>query len=263
MVDTSKVFVVLDPTSMEQPSLVWGEKIALDMKKTRSLTVQLHVYCCLDPLESPTAVTRENTEIRREATAEWLERTVMHTRALGIPVETEVETDSDWRQAIVRAAGRVGANVVIKNLTQHTRLVRLVRETADWQSAAIKCKFNPVDAHSVVSGKSAASAQVAPYREGVIDLRERSPASWHRRQFRVLVGDKGSATAVSSRLLFAEDDLTLSRMEEDEGKMSTPGCLGKLQAQLGTYAQRLQEQVLMAKECEPWLATRRDGLDNS
>ena len=137
------------------------------------------------------------------------------------------------------------------------------RETADGQSAAIKCKFNPVDGHSVVSGKSAASAQVAPSREGVIDLRERSPASWHRRQFRVLVGDKGSATAVSSRLLFAEDDSTLSRMEEDEGKMSTPGCLGKLQAQLGTYAQRLQGQVLMAKECEPWHGTHRDGVDNS
>ena len=25
MVDATKVFVVLDPTSMEQPSLVWGE----------------------------------------------------------------------------------------------------------------------------------------------------------------------------------------------------------------------------------------------
>jgi hypothetical protein len=52
-------------------------------------------------------------------------------------------------------------------------------------------------------------------------------------------------------------------MEEDEGKMSTSGCLGKLQAQLETYAQRLQGQVLMAKECEPWHGTHRDGVDNS
>ena len=130
------------------------------------------------------------------------------------------------------------------------------RETADGQSAAIKRKFILVDGHSVVTGTSAASAQVSPCREGVIDLRERSPASWHRRQFRVLVGDTGSATAVSSRLLFAEDDSALSRMEEDEGKMSIPMCLGKLQAQLGTYTQRLQEQVLAAKECKPWHATQ-------
>jgi universal stress protein E len=134
MVDTTKVFVVLDPTSMDQPSLVWGEKIALDMKQQRSLTVQLHVYCCIDPTEG--TVTAEGTAEPRmvvESMGEWMERIVMHTRALGIPVETEVESDTEWRQAIVNAAKRVQSNVVIKNLTQHSRLVRLVRETADWQ----------------------------------------------------------------------------------------------------------------------------------
>ena len=172
----------------------------------------------------------------------------------------------DWDPFQVQVSGDIAGShaACVGGQEQNPSNISLTeRETADGQSAAIKCKFNPVDGHSVVPGKSAASAQVAPSREGVIDLRERSPASWHRRQFRVLVGDTGSATSVSSRLLFAEDDSALSRMEEDEGKMSTPGCLGKLQAQLGTYAQRLQEQVLMAKECEPWHGTHRDGVDNS
>ena len=134
MVDTTRVFVVLDPTSMEQPSLVWGEKIALDMKQQRQLTVQLHVYCCIDPTEgtSPAAAADDQGDAIKPM-SEWMERIVMHTRALGIPVETEVETDPEWRQAIVNAAKRVNADTVIKNLTQHSRLVRLVRETADWQ----------------------------------------------------------------------------------------------------------------------------------
>lgn len=133
MADTTKVFVVLDPTSMEQPSLVWGEKIALDMKQHRDLTVQLHAYCCIDPTEGATLSAGEVQSASAQSVSEWLERVVMHTRALGIPVETEVEVNPEWRQAIVAAARRVNSNVVLKNLTQHSRLVRLVRETADWQ----------------------------------------------------------------------------------------------------------------------------------
>ena len=133
MADTTKVFVVLDPTSMEQPSLVWGEKIALDMKEHRSLTVQLHVYCCIDPAEGAAAGDDGAQAASLKSVAEWLERMVTHTRAQGIPVETEVEAEAQWRQAIVNAAQRINCNVVIKNLTQHSRLVRLVRETADWQ----------------------------------------------------------------------------------------------------------------------------------
>jgi universal stress protein E len=121
---------------MEQASLEWGEKIALDMKEHRSQEVHLHVYCCINH-KSVSAVPNGEFEQIEQATIkrvdEWVQRLVMHTRTLGIPVETEVEWDADWRQAIVAAAKRQKSNVVIKNLTQHARLVRLVRDTADWQ----------------------------------------------------------------------------------------------------------------------------------
>jgi universal stress protein E len=136
MAGARKVFVVLDPTSMEQVSLEWGEKIALDMKEHRSEEVNLHVYCCINH-KSVAPVPHGDPEELERATVkrvdEWVQRLVMHTRALGIPVETEIEWESDWRAAIVAAARRQKSDVVIKNLRQHARLVRLVRDTADWQ----------------------------------------------------------------------------------------------------------------------------------
>lgn len=127
MTDATRVFVVLDPTSMEQASLIWGERIALDMRQQRGLDVQLHAYCCIDPDEGQT----DAQAVQR--VTHWVERIVTHTRTLGVTVATEVESNAQWRQAIVAAAQRAEANVVIKNLTQHSRLVRMVRETADWQ----------------------------------------------------------------------------------------------------------------------------------
>jgi len=62
----------------------------------------------------------------------WLERLVAETRAEGMEVETEVEWNDNWRQAIVAAAARQSADIVVKNMTQHSRFVRLVRETSDW-----------------------------------------------------------------------------------------------------------------------------------
>ena len=134
MAEPRKLFVVLDPTSMEQASLEWGEKIALDMKERQES--HIHVYCCINH-KSVAAVPHGEFEEVEKATIgrveEWVQRIVMHTRTLGVTVTTEVEWDSDWRNAIVAAAKRQKADVVIKNLTQHARLVRLVRDTADWQ----------------------------------------------------------------------------------------------------------------------------------
>ena len=131
-----EIFVVLDPTSMEQPSLDWGERMALDLMEQRSRNVQLHVYCCVN--ETSVVVPAKNdAEVgEKEAVARidsWIQRLTLHTRNLGITVDTEVEWKPDWRAAIVAAARRRGSELVIKNLTQHSRLVRWVRDTSDWR----------------------------------------------------------------------------------------------------------------------------------
>jgi universal stress protein E len=121
---------------MEQASLDWAEQVGLAFKEHRSIDVELHVYCCIN--ESSVSVvpgdddelTRADTEARVGA---WMERLVAHSRGLGLAAKTEVEWNPDWRTAIGKAATRAAATLVVKNMTQHSRLVRLVRETADWQ----------------------------------------------------------------------------------------------------------------------------------
>lgn len=136
MVDSTKIFVVLDPKVMEQAALTWGEKIALDLKKYRSDDARLHVYCCID---DEAASPRRGEDLAeavaaaQERVRHWIERLVVHTRSSGIDVAIEVEWNKDWRKAIVAAVARNGSDVVIKNMTQHARLVRLLRDTADWR----------------------------------------------------------------------------------------------------------------------------------
>jgi len=136
MVNSTKIFVVLNPKIMEQAALTWGEKIALDLKKHRSDHARLHVYCCID--DEATSLRREE-DLDEAATAaqrrvrQWIGRLVMHTRSLGIDLTIEVERNENWRSAMVAAVARNGSDVVIKNMTQHARLVRLLRDTADWR----------------------------------------------------------------------------------------------------------------------------------
>lgn len=132
----TELFVVLDPKSMEQPCLERAEKTALFMNEHRSLDARLHVYCCVNHKSVVPARYEEFDRVEAETVKRvdaWVQRLVMQTRAQGIPVETEVEWDTDWRAAIVRAVKRREPAVALKNLTQHTRITRLVRETADWQ----------------------------------------------------------------------------------------------------------------------------------
>lgn len=129
-----RIFVVLDPHSMEQAALEWGEKIALALKEHRSYDVTLHVYCCMNEESSSGTTTASKKEAHAQDQLEqWIQRLVSKTRSLGIGVNTETEWAENWRNAITDAVVRSESNLVVKNLTHHSRLVRLTRKTADWQ----------------------------------------------------------------------------------------------------------------------------------
>lgn len=133
MTDT-KIFIVLDPLSMEQVALEWGEKIALEFMERRSLDVVLHVYCCMNEEGGADgAVWQKADQNAQDHLERWVQRLLAHTRSLGIGVDTEIEWADDWRKAIVDAIARSESNLVVKNMTHHSRLVRLTRQTADWQ----------------------------------------------------------------------------------------------------------------------------------
>lgn len=134
MTEQAKVFVVLDPTCMEQAALEWGEQIVREYN-IRGQDAAVHAYCCING-ESVAMVPGRDAAAVRQATedrvAAWLERLVAATRSEGIEISTEVEWSEDWRNAIVAAAKRQNTALVVKNLTQHSRFTRLVRETSDW-----------------------------------------------------------------------------------------------------------------------------------
>jgi nucleotide-binding universal stress UspA family protein len=120
---------------MEQAALEWGEQIAREFGSRRATEITLHVYCCINAesvamaFPDDSAHARAETEKRVHA---WLERLVASPRADGLAVETEVEWHDDWRRAMVVAAERCGSVLVVKSMTQHTRFVRMIRETSDW-----------------------------------------------------------------------------------------------------------------------------------
>lgn len=136
MADTGKIFVILDPTTMEQPSLVMAESIAQDFNAQRSEAATVHVYCCVDEKsirDEPGVEWSQACADTRERAGEWVERIVTPTRSLGLTVDTEVEVSKDWRKAIVAALARQNCVLAIKGMSQHPRLRRLFRETTDWQ----------------------------------------------------------------------------------------------------------------------------------
>ena len=131
-----RLFVVLDPTVMEQASLDWAEQVALAFKAHRDIEVALQVYCCIND-DSVAVVPADNANAIQHGTQarvrSWIERLVTHTRSLGLEAQIEIEWNADWRKAIGEAATRCGATLVVKNMNQHGRFMRLVRETSDWK----------------------------------------------------------------------------------------------------------------------------------
>jgi len=135
MPESTKVFVVLDPTCMEQAALETGVGVVKKLKECRGIEAQLHVYCCINAESVALVPGKDEAQIRAATIARvsgWLERLVLSIRSEGIAVETEVEWVDDWRKAIAVAASRQSSTIVLKNMTQHSRFVRLVRDTSDW-----------------------------------------------------------------------------------------------------------------------------------
>jgi universal stress protein E len=133
MAEKNRVFVVLDPTCMEQAALEWGEQIARQFGASQDTV--LHVYCCVNEDSVAMVATDDSAHAQVETEKRvraWVDRLVVQPRADGLEVETEVEWHHDWRKAIVVAAERAGSALVVKNMNQHTRFVRMVRETSDW-----------------------------------------------------------------------------------------------------------------------------------
>ena len=131
MADLEKIFVILDPTSMEQRSLIMAEGIA-----KRGRASALHVYCCISEklIREESGVDPEQSRIDKlERVTSWIERLVAPTSALDLHVDIEVEISKDWRKATVAAVARQNCVLAIKSMSPQKKMTRLFRDTSDWQ----------------------------------------------------------------------------------------------------------------------------------
>lgn len=136
MTDARRIFVILDPTTMNQPSLVMGETIAEDFRASGSSDVSLDLYACIaeDTVRMPPGMDEQTARAEELSRIEsWAERLAERGRSLGFAVATEVEIQPNWREAITQALARQPCTLAIKNMTEQSRLTRWVRQTSDWR----------------------------------------------------------------------------------------------------------------------------------
>ena len=119
-----KLFVVIDPTRMIQPALIKGEWIAAEGNAS------LCLYCCI--FDERYADDEKQQQIEIELTQEWLERLATRGREKGLKVDTQVEWNANWRDAIVDAATAARSHLVIKRASRHSAMGRRLMKTSDW-----------------------------------------------------------------------------------------------------------------------------------
>lgn len=123
--ETAKILVVYDPTTVAQPALARAAFIAEREK------VHIHLFSCIysdlgktgDASAQRKKLLIAQQEIVTEAAAFLVEK--------GIEVTTEVEWAEDWYQAVVRASVNTHAALVLKASYRHSATQRLLKPTSD------------------------------------------------------------------------------------------------------------------------------------
>lgn len=120
------IFLVFDPTRDEQPALDRLRAVAAE------LSTGVHIYACIHAdLEGQQDA---ETSISNRLTAQWhlLEAAATSLGEKGVAVTTEVEWQQDWYQAVVAAARKQQADLVLKSSYRHSAGERILNKTSDW-----------------------------------------------------------------------------------------------------------------------------------
>ncbi len=117
----SKIMVVIDPTTEQQPAFERG------LDSARMTSASLHLYLCVSAENrdaDPAAARLEYQPL--------LDALSARAEAGGVTTVTELEQAVDWRREAVSAAARCGASMVFKGSFDHSSVDRQKRQTADW-----------------------------------------------------------------------------------------------------------------------------------
>lgn len=121
------LFVVIDPTTQSQRALKRAEQLAVDTG------AQLHLFCCQYQQDLSKFESRKDAkhDVLNEA-RDRLEALAQPLRDEALQVNCEVYWNQDWQNSIVRAASRVGADLILKSSEPHSYLQRHLQKTSDF-----------------------------------------------------------------------------------------------------------------------------------
>lgn len=119
------IFVVYDPTRDEQPALDRVLTLVEDMP------ARAHVYACVSADLAGAEDEQDAIAGRLAAQKHLLEAAITPLLDKGVAVSTEVEWHKDWYRAVVRAAERKQADLVLKSSYRHSGGQRILNKTSD------------------------------------------------------------------------------------------------------------------------------------
>lgn len=120
------ILYIVDPTKQHQTAL----RRVVD--GTRALQTKLHLYVCVPPPAHGAGEDSEFSLAEKQRYQLWLDHLAGPGRAQGVEISTEVELDDDWRNAVVNAAERNSADLIVKVTQPHTLFQRRLQKTSDW-----------------------------------------------------------------------------------------------------------------------------------
>lgn len=121
-----KLFVVIDPTTDKQTALAAAARIA-----SHDRAISLQVYAAIHSSAPNTdADAMQRVEIARHKA--WIEALVAPIRETQNKVDIKIQWTKEWRDAIVAAAKKYGADLVLKAASTHSSTQRRLLKTSDW-----------------------------------------------------------------------------------------------------------------------------------
>lgn len=125
----NRILVVIDPLTDDQLALERAIPLALHMKAS------LHLFCCTyleddDLGEFHSRKDAKHTQM--SSTRAWLEELAETVIAQGIQSQCEVVWNQKWEQMVTQAAGRAGANLIVKTSFKHSALSRALHRSSDF-----------------------------------------------------------------------------------------------------------------------------------
>jgi universal stress protein E len=117
----SRILVVIDPTTEQQPAFERG------LDSARDTGAVLHLYACAN--EESGCATAAEAAVKMQPILDALCARVTDE---GLEASSEVEWAPDWAKQAVAAAARCGASMMFKNSFDHSPVQREKRQTSDW-----------------------------------------------------------------------------------------------------------------------------------